>query len=105
MMSKSQRICIMCVKALRCARMWSYVVVIGDRGAHTCFGCTAGPMRCLKCGASLSFDGLEMVEIDHSVVLGGSVGKVETLCLLLFDTWSCNEHGPEMAVTGCSSSV
>ena len=23
--------------------------------------------------------------------------------LLLSGTWSCNEHGPEMDVTGCSS--
>ena len=48
--------------------------------------------------------GLGMVEIDCSVVLGNGLGKVETV-LLLSGTWSCNEHGPEMAVTGCSSVV
>ena len=46
-----------------------------------------------------------MVEFDCDVVLGDGLGKVETVLLLLSSTWSCNEHGPEMAVIGCSIGV
>ena len=43
-----------------------------------------------------------MVEIGHSAILGEGLGMDETVLLLLSGTESCNEHGPEMAVTGCS---
>ena len=33
--------------AVRCARMWSYVIVFGAGRVHTCFGCSVGLVRCL----------------------------------------------------------
>ena len=34
--------------AVRCAKMWAYVVVVGAGGVHICFGCSAGLSKCLQ---------------------------------------------------------
>ena len=91
--------------AVRGAKMWSYVVLVGTGGVHTCFGCSAGLVKSLQHGAGIGFKGLEMVETGHSVVLGEGLGMVATVWLLLSGTGSWNEHGPEMAVTGSSAVV
>ena len=66
-------------------------------------GFSVGLVKCLQCGAGVGFCVLGMVEIGDSSVLGDDLVKVEIVLLLLSGTWSCNEHGPEMAVTGCFS--
>ena len=57
------------VEAVRCAKMWSYMVVASAGWVHTCFGCSAGLAKGLQYGAGIGFEGLEMVEGDHSAVL------------------------------------
>ena len=95
-------VCVLLI-AVRCARMWSQVVVFGTGRVHTCFACSLGLVRCLQHSAGVGFDGLEMFEIGYFVVLGESLGKVETVCCCFLALGLVNEHGPEMTVTGCSS--
>ena len=69
--------------AVRCAKIWSYVVVFGAGGGLTSFGFSVGLEGCLQHGAGAGFDGLEMIEISYSVLLDVGLGKVETVWLLL----------------------
>ena len=61
--------------AVRCAKMWSKVVVVGaggfGMGVHTCFSCSICLKKCLQCCDIISFVGvgLGMGETSGSAIL------------------------------------